>query len=47
MIKYLQGDIIGMLDNNLNEVVKYTYNSWGKTNSKQFWNMHYGIVGIH
>ena len=28
--KNLQGDIIGILDSNLNEVVKYTYDSWGK-----------------
>ena len=24
------GDIIGILDSNLNEVVRYTYDSWGK-----------------
>ena len=29
-VKNLQGDIIGILDSNLNEVVKYTYDSWGK-----------------
>ncbi len=28
--KNLQGDIIGILDSNLNEVVKYTYDSWGE-----------------
>lgn len=28
--KNIQGDIIGILDNNLEEVVKYTYDSWGK-----------------
>jgi len=28
--KNLQGDIIGILDSNLQEVVKYTYDSWGK-----------------
>ena len=27
--KNLQGDIIGILDENLNEVVKYQYDSWG------------------
>ena len=29
-VKNLQGDIIGILDSDLNEVVKYTYDSWGK-----------------
>ena len=29
-IKNLQGDIIGILDNELNQVVKYDYDSWGK-----------------
>ena len=29
-IKNLQGDIIGILDNNLTQVVSYTYDSWGK-----------------
>ena len=29
-IKNLQGDIIGILDNNLAQVVSYTYDSWGK-----------------
>ena len=28
--KNLQGDIIGILDENLNDVVKYSYDSWGK-----------------
>ena len=26
--KNLQGDIIGILDENLNEVIKYQYDSW-------------------
>ena len=29
-MKNLQGDIIGILDNNLAQVVSYTYDSWGK-----------------
>ena len=29
-IKNLQGDIIGILDNNLNQIVSYKYDSWGK-----------------
>ena len=29
-IKNFQGDIIGILDNNLTQVVSYTYDSWGK-----------------
>jgi RHS repeat-associated protein len=28
--KNLQGDIIGILDENLNDVVQYSYDSWGK-----------------
>ena len=28
--KNIQGDIIGILDENLNDVVKYSYDSWGK-----------------
>lgn len=28
-----QGDIIGILDNSLNQIVSYTYNSWGKITS--------------
>ncbi|MGN1270222.1 MAG: RHS repeat-associated core domain-containing protein [Clostridia bacterium] len=28
--KNIQGDIIGILDENLNEVARYTYDSWGK-----------------
>lgn len=28
-IKNLQGDIIGILDNNLQQIVQYTYDSWG------------------
>ncbi len=29
-LKNLQGDIIGILDNNKNHIVSYTYDSWGK-----------------
>ncbi len=29
-IKNVQGDILGILDNNLNQVVSYQYDSWGK-----------------
>ena len=28
-VKNAQGDVIGILDNNLNQVVSYTYDSWG------------------
>lgn len=30
----LQGDVIGLLDNNGTKVVSYTYDAWGKPNSK-------------
>ena len=29
-LKNLQGDIIGILDNNKSQIVSYTYDSWGK-----------------
>ncbi len=29
-VKNLQGDIIGILDQNYNEIVTYEYDSWGK-----------------
>lgn len=34
--KYYQNDVIGLVDSNMNEMVTYSYNTWGKLMNMKF-----------